>query len=153
MKHFVYNIPKDSPSTVGGSCGNGTTDQMILIHWSDGNTTNALNMSFTLNATSHEFSLSEIAFELDQALLPIDSNFVSRKFYHIGSVFETPKDHAYHCTRVQELNITNSANDNGTVSFTHTLLEAFHVGNSQQFSTVIDCDAISTPGIFQKEYR
>lgn len=145
VKYFVYNIPKDSPSKVSGSCGNGTSAQYINIHWSDRNMTNSLNMTFILN-TTNEFSLNEVGFELDKALFPIDSNLSSHSFYHVGSVFETPKDHAYHCTRLQVLNITNSANETGTVSFSHTLWEAFHVGNNEQFSTAIDCDAISTPG-------
>lgn len=148
-KSFLYNIPKDSASNVNGSCGNGTSDQFILINWSDRNATNTLSMTFTLNTTNSEFSISKFVFDLNKEIFPKDSNFSSHSFYHVGSFFETPKQNSYHCTRPQILTITNGENENGTVSFSHTLLEAFHVGNNEQFSTPIDCDAISTPGIFK----
>lgn len=146
----MYNIPKDSKSSVDGSCNiTGTSDQYILIHWQDGNSTSTLNMTFTSNKTN-EFTLSKFVFDLDPMILPNDSNFSSHSFYHVGSFFETPKHNSYHCTRLQVLNLTNSENENGTiagtVSFSHTLFEAFHEGNNKDFSTSIDCDAISTPG-------
>lgn len=150
-KYFVYNIPKDSESTVSGSCGNisDTSDQYILIHWSDKNADNTLNMTFKLNHTN-EFSLNKVAFNLNNAIFPNDTNGWNYSYYHVGNFFATPKHNAYHCTRAQILNLTNSENSTeaiGTVSFSHTLLEAYHEGKNTQFSTSIDCDAINTPDI------
>lgn len=150
---MVYNIPKDPESHVNGSCGNinGTSEQFIVIQWSDNNAFNLLNMTFKLNHTTNDFSLNKITFELDKAIFPNDANFSSYSYYHVGSSFATPKQNSYHCTRPQILNLTNSettSNITGTVSLSHTLLEAYHEGKNKQFSTSIDCDAISTPGTF-----
>lgn len=153
----MYNIPKDAATNVNGSCGNanGTSDQFIRIQWTDTNAQNALNMTFKLNHTTNEFSLKKIVFELDKAIFPNDSNLSSHSYYHVGSFFATPKQNSYHCTRPQILNLTNSENENstqiGTVSFSHTLLEAYHEGKNKQFSTSIDCDAINTPGTFSMD--
>lgn len=153
----MYNIPKDAPTSVNGSCGNinGTSDQFIRIQWLDMNVQNTLEMAFKLNHTTNEFSIKKIAFELDKAIFPNDSNRSSYSYYYVGSAFATPKQNSYHCTRPQILNLTNSENENstfaGTVSFSQTLLEAYHEGNNKLFSTSIDCDAISTPGTFQME--
>lgn len=157
-KYFVYNIPEVSESSVTGSCGNanGTSDQYILIHWSDKNASNMMNMTFKLNHTTNEFSLDKFSFNLNKTIFPNDSNLTSYSYYHVGSFFETPKQNSYYCTRMQVLNLTNSENPEnstnvvGTVTFSHTLLEAYHDGNSKHFSTSIDCDAISTPGTYGK---
>lgn len=153
-EHLIYNIPKDTQSTVNGSCGNvnDTNDQFILIHWLDKDALNTLNMTFKLNHTKNEFSLNKIVFNLDKAIFPNGTNRTSYAYYHVGSFFGTPKHNAYHCTRPQILNLTNSENSTdviGTVSFSHTLLEAYHEGKNSQFSTSIDCDAINTPGTHQ----
>lgn len=155
-KYFVYTIPKDPESSVSGTCGNinGTSEQFILINWSDNSAHNALNMTFKLNHTTNEFTLNKIAFDLDKTIFPNDANLTSYYYYYVGSTFATPKQNSYHCTRPQALNLTNSENSTnvvGTVSLSHTLLEAYHEGKSKQFSTPIDCDAINTPGIFPIE--
>lgn len=152
----MYTIPKDPESSVNGTCGNinGTSEQYILIIWSDNNAQNALNMSFKLNHTTNEFTLNKIAFDLDKTIFPIDANLSSYSYYYVGSTFATPKQNSYHCTRPQALNLTNSESSTdvvGTVSLSHTLLEAYHEGKSKTFSTAIDCDAINTPGIFPIE--
>lgn len=149
----MYNIPKDTELKPNGSCGNinGTSDQFIVIYWPDKDVTNMMNMTFKLNHTTNEFSLNKVVFNLDKGIFPNDSNSSSHSYYHVGSFFETPKQNSYHCTRSQMLNLTNSENSNvtiGTVSFSHTLLEAYHEGKNKQFSTSIDCDAINTPGTF-----
>lgn len=153
LRNLVYNIPKDPESIVTGTCGNGTSDQYILIKWKDNNAFNALNMTFKLNHTTNEFTMNKLAFELDKAIFPDDANLSSYSYYYVGSTFATPKQNSYHCTRPQTLNLTNSEfsiNSTGTLSMSHTLLEAYHEGKSKQFSTSIDCDAISTPGTYFK---
>lgn len=130
-----------------GSCGNGTTDQYIVIEWLVEGEVNTLHLTFHLNATTKEFSLTESVFNLSSNVIP--NNNKTLVFYRVGSFFEIPKDRSYYCTRVQSLNLTDSATaDNvvGTVSVSHVLLEAFHSAQNKQYSSSIDCDAINTPG-------
>lgn len=153
-EYFVYNLPGTPNATSAvkaaeGSCGNGTSDQYIVIEWTEAGQINQMNLTFHLNTTTStkEFSLSEAVFNLSSNIVP--NNNRSFTFYHVGSVFEIPKDRSYYCTRSQSLNLTDSAaskNTVGTVSVSHVLLEAYHSSSKADYSNSIDCDAINTPG-------
>lgn len=152
-KYFVYNLPKtngDEFQKSKGSCGNGTTDQNILIEWLVDDQPNSLNLTFRLNQTStpKEFSLHEAVFNLSANIVP--NNNQSFIFYRVGSVFDSPKERSYHCTRDQVANLTDSetsSNVVATVTVSHVQLEAYHSGQSKKYSSAIDCDAINTPGM------
>lgn len=141
-------MPGDEvPSKINGSCGNGIKYQYIFIEWTDKNGPNTMNLTFHLNETAKEFSLVEAAFNLSAETLPNVAKKTKLEFHHVGSAFVTPKDRSYHCTRVQSLNLTSiDGTTVGTVSFSKTLLQAFHKGEPGQLSTAVDCDAINTPG-------
>lgn len=143
----VYNLPGDAESNITGSCGNGTSNQNIVIEWTDKNGPNTMNLTFHLNETAKEFSLFEVAFNLSAGTLPNVAKQRKLEFYHVGNAFVTPKDRSYHCTRIQSLNLTDSDKAVvGTVSYIKTLLQAYHTGGAGQLSTAVDCDAINTPG-------
>lgn len=146
--YFTYNLPKDG--IVNGTCGNGTNDQIISITWKNNN---VFNMTFKLK--QHEYSLHKVVFSLSNDIL-LNANQTSVKYYHVGNDFETQANRSYRCTRVQMLNLTatETATDVvGSVSFSKSLIEAYHVGSNTQYSTPIDCDAISTPGNISREYH
>lgn len=148
-EYFIYNLPGTGNDTKSakGSCGNGTTDQYIIIEWTEDGQVNHLNLTFHLNVTTKEFSLTESVFNLSSNVIP--NNDKSLIFYRVGNFFEIPKDRSYYCTRVQSLNLTDSATSKtvvGTVSVSHVLLEAYHSAQNKQYSSSIDCDAINTPG-------
>lgn len=147
----MYNVPgnkADKFYEATGECGN--TTQFINIEWKDDvNQTNGLKLTFGLNETANEFELKEGVFTLSNNVLPGSQN--STKLYIVGSTFVAPKDKSYHCTRVEKLNLTDTVVTNttepvGTVSVSHVLVEAFHTGDKQDFSSSVDCDAINTPG-------
>lgn len=147
-EYFVYNLPGTGNDTKSakGSCG--TIEQYIVIDWLENGQENTLNLTFHLNATTKEFSLTEGVLNVSSNVIPNYNQ--SLVFYHVGSFFEIPKDRSYYCTRVQSLNLTDSATPNsttvGTFSVSHVLLEAFHSAQNKQYSSSIDCDAINTPG-------
>lgn len=150
----MFNLPGtgDKFNEAKGDCGN--LSQSILIEWSDDfNEKNTLNLTFNLNSTTKEFSLKEGIFNLSTKVVPGSQNRTI--LYYVGTTFEAPKDKSYHCTRVQTLNLTdteqvsNTTIPVGTVSVSSVLVEAFHSGDKQEFSTAIDCDAINTPGNFR----
>lgn len=133
---------------MNGTCGNGINDQFVMIKWNVTSASNSMNMTFKLNQTTHEYALHELGFSLSKEILP-NANQTEVLYHRVGSAFETHEDKSYHCTRGQLLNLTTISNSSdvvGTVSFSNTLLEAYHKGESKQYSTSIDCDAISTPG-------
>lgn len=139
--YISYNLPKDG--IVNGTCGNGTNDQIIWIKW---NNNSVFNMTFKLK--QHEYSLHKISLSLSNEILP-NANQTSGTYYYVGSAFGTQANRSYRCTRDQTLNLTateNSTDIVGTVTFSKTLLEAYHMGGNKQYSAPIDCDAISTPG-------
>lgn len=138
----VYNLPNETAKVISGSCGNGSTDQFIVIGWEE----NTLNLTFSLKEKN--FKLKEIAVELTNKIVPSEDN--STKFYSIENPIDAPKDKSYHCTRVLPVALVN-ATVNGTkighIDFSHSLFEAFRTGKSKDFSTSVDCDAIGTPDI------
>lgn len=146
-QNITYNIPKDG-KIVSGTCGNGTNDQKIEISWAYENMNQTISMTFALNDTTHEYSLNEIELMLNKGMLP-NSTDKTINFYHVGNTFDTLKSRSYHCTRVQNLNLTAnppSKNVNVSISLSDTQIEAFRKTNNKEFSSAIDCDAISTPG-------
>lgn len=150
LQYKVYNIPgtADKFNGADGTCGN--TTQNIVIKFGETSENNTLSLTFKLNATTKEFSLTESVFNLSTNIVPGSDNRTI--LYYVGKTFEAPKDKSYHCTRVQTLNLTDTdqanANVVGTVSVSGVLVEAFHTGDKQEFSTAVDCDAINTPGMF-----
>lgn len=147
MLNFTHNIPKDA-QLVNGTCGNGTSEQKIEIAWAYGSVNHTISITFQLNDTTQEYSLNGLELMLSQGMFP-NSTFKSFNFYRVGSTFATLKDRSYHCTRVQNLNLTAMPalnNVNVTILLSDTQIEAFRKTNNKEFSSAIDCDAISTPG-------
>ncbi|XP_055298249.1 lysosome-associated membrane glycoprotein 1-like [Sitodiplosis mosellana] len=152
VQYKIYNIPGatgDKFKEAEGNCGN--TSQFIVIEWTEADEKNTLKLTFSLNETAKEFSLTESVFNLSTKIVPGSNNRTI--LYYVGNTFEAPKDKSYHCTRVQTLNltdtdhVTNTTVPSGTVSVSSILVQAFHLGDKQEFSTAIDCDAINTPDI------
>lgn len=73
------------------------------------------------------------------------------KLFNTIPQFQTHIDNSYHCTRVQQLNLTVSAAENATVgghlAVSRLQLEAFHRTHDERFSTAHDCDSVDTPDI------
>ena len=113
VQHKIYNVPGttgDKFKEVKGNCGN--TTQFIVIEWIEANETNTLNLTFNFNATQKEFSLTESVFNLSTSIIPGSQNRTI--LYYVGKTFEAPKDKSYHCTRVQQLNLTDTDNVTNT---------------------------------------
>jgi len=154
VQYKIYNLPGDGDKgkfkEAKGKCGKDT--QFIVIEWFEANQTNTFNLTFGLIPNTTEFGLIEAVFNLSSNIVPTSSKD-RLILYHVGNTFIAPKDKSYHCTRVQSLNltdtniVTNTTIPVGTVSVSSVLLEAFHKGDNQDFSSAIDCDAINTPDI------
>lgn len=139
-------MPNDTSKVTSGSCGNGSTDQSIVIEWNEHNATNTMLLTFALNGS--DFYLKEIVAELSSNILPNEKNS-STKLYHVTSVFKIPKDRSYHCTKVTSWNLTNNevnGTEVGSINFSHVLMQAYHTGADKNFSQSVDCDAMNTPG-------
>lgn len=142
--HLPYNMPNVS-SQISGSCGNGSSDQFIVIEWMDKEAANTVNLTFGQKA--QEYMLKEIAFNLSENVVPKPA---LQKLYLVGNVFETHQDKSYHCTRDQKWNLTDQAvngTDVGVIKLSHVVMEAYHTAANKEFSTAIDCDAMNTPDI------
>lgn len=143
-----YNIPAESSSVVSGTCGNETTNQEIIIQWGKPSSPNSFLCLFSFNSSTHEYSLKEIKVALNTSELPNGKNEVLNLWY-TDDLFSVPKGMSYHCTKNQTLNLTAEENSNATIAWAHVShlqMEAYHKGNSAQFSYAKDCDAIDTPG-------
>lgn len=141
-------MPTNQTQVSTGSCGNGTADQKIGVQWGPANHSSSFLLLFSINTTTHAFSVKQIVFLIDGTELAQSKN-ETIKLYHTGNIFATPIEFSYHCTKVQTLNLTKSEVGKdviGTVRVSHVQLEAYHKADSTQFSTAKDCDAIDTPG-------
>lgn len=73
------------------------------------------------------------------------------KLFNTIPQFQTHTENSYHCTRVQQLNLTVSAAENATIggqlAVSRLQLEAFHRSHDERFSTAHDCDSVDTPDI------
>lgn len=147
--HTLYNVPKNA-RVVNGSCA--TDSQYILLAWAPASIKEStLNISFKLNTTEHEFSLSGMLF----TLVIIPDEFPNAKdnqtitLVNEQYLFKTPMDMSYHCNRPQALNLTavDPNGFNSTVVVSKFQYEAFHYKRNSKFSIAKDCDAIDTPDI------
>lgn len=131
-----------------GSCGNETkpTEQNILIEWNAENQNHNINMTFKLNETSGLVSLNELKIIVGKTLLPNATDGLI--LYHNKQEFNSSEYKSYHCTRNQyfPLSDLNSTVIIGEAIFSHTQVEAFRKSKTAEFSTAIDCDAVSPPG-------
>lgn len=143
-----YNVPANQTTVSSGNCGNGTGDQQITVEWGPKTNSSSFLLLFSLNTSTHEFSVKEIVFLINGIELPNSKN-ETVKLYHNGNIFSTPTEMSYHCTKVQTLNLTKTEDGKdvlGTVRISHAQLEAYHKQDTAKFSTAKDCDAIDTPG-------
>ncbi|XP_058451637.1 lysosome-associated membrane glycoprotein 1-like [Malaya genurostris] len=147
--HALYNVPKDA-RVVNGSCD--SESQYILLAWNPISlASSTLNVSFSLNVTEHEFTLSRLTFNL----VIFGSSFPNAKdnqtitLVNEQPMFKTPMDMSYHCNRAQKLNLTSvdPAGLNSTVTVSKLQVEAFHNKANAKFSIAKDCDAMDTPDI------
>lgn len=142
-------MPTNLTRVSSGDCGNGTVNQQITIEWGPKNRSSTFLLLFSLNTSTHEYSVKELVFSIDSVELPANAKNETVILYHTGNVFATPTETSYHCTKVQTLNLTKTEGGNdvaGTVRVSHVQLEAYHKAKSGQFSYAKDCDAIDTPG-------
>lgn len=147
--HTLYDVPKDA-RVVNGSCSNDS--QFILLSWGPPSVKdNTLKVSFKLNVTEHEFSLAGVEFFLVVygQQFPNAKDGQTLNLTNGQTLFKTPMDMSYHCTRPQSLNLTSvdSAGLNSTVTVSKLQFEAFHKKHNTKFSIAKDCDAIDTPDI------
>lgn len=147
--HALYDVPKDA-RVVNGSCN--SDSQFILLSWGPPSVqANSLIVSFSLNVTEHEFTLSGLTF----VLAIYGNSFPNAKdnqtvtLVNKQPLFKTPLDMSYHCNRAQLLNLTAVDSDglNSTVTVSKLQFEAFHNKANNKFSIAKDCDAIDTPDI------
>lgn len=147
--HTLYDVPKNA-QVVNGSCG--TESQYIVLRWGPESVVKSqLQVSFTLNTTEHEFSLTGLDFTLviygEQFINAKDNQTI--RLVNAQNLFKTPMDMSYHCNRPQQLNLTSidNAELNSTVTVSKLQFEAFHNKHNAKFSIAKDCDAIDTPDI------
>ncbi|XP_055639992.1 lysosome-associated membrane glycoprotein 1-like [Toxorhynchites rutilus septentrionalis] len=147
--HTLYDVPKDA-KVVNGSCL--ADSQFIVLSWGPPSVKdNTLMVSFKVNATVHEFSLSGLHFSLvifgDEFPNAKDNQTITLVNDQI--MFHTPLDMSYHCNRPQQLNLTSvdPAGLNSTLTVSKLQFEAFHTKHNAKFSIAKDCDAIDTPDI------
>ncbi|XP_058815784.1 lysosome-associated membrane glycoprotein 1-like [Topomyia yanbarensis] len=147
--HALYNVPKDA-RVLNGSCA--IDSQYILLTWNPPSLTqNTLNISFSLNVTEHEFTLSRLTFVLviHSSSFPNAKDNQTITLVNEQPLFKTPMDMSYHCNRAQHLNLTSvsPAGLNSTVTVSKLQFEAFHNKANAKFSIAKDCDAMDTPDI------
>lgn len=147
--HVLYDVPQTA-QVVNGSCG--SESQYIVLRWGpESIVRNQLQVSFMLNNTEHEFSLTGLEFVLvvygEQFPNAKDNQTV--RLVNAQTLFKTPMDMSYHCNRPQQLNLTSVDNVelNSTVTVSKLQFEAFHNKHNAKFSIAKDCDAIDTPDI------
>lgn len=136
---------------INGLCGDGKSDQFIMIHWTESGRRNLMNLTFHRNRNSHEYSLNRIDFNLSAKLLPNGSDEMMA-FHRSGeNFFEIPVGMSYLCFRGDQFVLTSSEHLNrsvGTVRFSRIMADAYRTTKLQQFSTAIDCRAVGTPSEF-----
>lgn len=144
----MYNIPAERSAVVPGVCGNETDDQKILVQWGPASSQSSFLVLFSLNSTTHQYSLTEIKIALNTYELPAGKN-ETLNLWNTVNTFTVPKGMSYHCTKNQTLELTDDEKSNKTIGWafvSHVQVEAYHKGNKAQFSYAKDCDAIDTPG-------
>lgn len=140
-------MPNITSQVSDGNCGNGSTDQYIVISWKEESAPNTLSLTF--GTDGKKYFLKEIVADLSTKIVPSAANQNSTKFYHVANVYETPKDRSFHCTRVQSWNLTNTEVNGtrvGSIDLSHVLMQAYLTEQNKGFSQSIDCDAMNTPG-------
>lgn len=148
-----YEISDNSQTInqVNGLCGDGKSDQYIMIHWTESGRNNLMNLTFHRNQKSHDYSLNRIDFNLTAKLLPNGSDEMLI-FHHSGeNFFEIPVGMAYRCFRGDKFVLKSSEYSNhsiGTISFPRIMADAYRTTKLQQFSTAIDCRVVGTPSEF-----
>lgn len=145
----LHNVPAELANVVSGNCGNDTEIQKIIVQWGPASSPSSFLMLFSLNSTTHEYSLKEIEIALNTNELPNGKN-ETLELWYTSDLFSIPKGMSYHCTRNQTLNLTDEEKSNKTFAWafvSHLQMEAYHNGNKAQFSYAKDCDAIDSPGM------
>ncbi|XP_052864737.1 lysosome-associated membrane glycoprotein 1-like [Anopheles cruzii] len=151
MANVLYNIPKDA-RVKSGACMN--SSDYIELSWFSGNQSNVentLKVAFVKNATEHDFALAGLQLNL----LVVGESFPNAKanqslqLTNNATLFKTPLQMSYHCSKPQLLNMTSATAGLGqpTVTVTKVQLEAFHEKKDKTFSIAKDCEAIDTPDI------
>lgn len=146
-----YNLPKDAVIK-SGSCGN--VSNFIELSWAmdkQSNNYSSLKIDFALNATEHDFAFVGMLLKLTV----VGDDFPNAKLgqqlvlSNNQTLFKTPLDMSYHCSKAQVLNLTSAVSGLGQpmVTITKLQLEAFHTKHNNKFSIAKDCEAIDTPDI------
>ncbi|XP_044752753.1 lysosome-associated membrane glycoprotein 1-like [Coccinella septempunctata] len=137
----VLDVPANA--TANGTCDNDKRN-VLLLTWTDGNSTNSITFSFFNNTNTSQISLDNILVNLNGLHDTDPMNFMYNR-----SVFEAPLKHSYKCNKDQTLTLTNSKNDSNckaTLKVSHLQIQAFRTSNSTDFGDAIDCIS-STPDI------
>lgn len=145
----TYNIPVNETTIPVGRCGNGTNDATIIVTWpaKSQNKTNTFTYTFGLKDDKKTFYLKEAAYGIFAGDL-YNGNNDTLELIHNGSEYATLKGYSYHCTKGQQLNLTDTALNKtvGSVHVSHVQMQAFYSSKAGNFATAIDCDSSGTPG-------
>lgn len=147
----TYNIPVKDTSVPTGNCANETTDGRIVVTWpaKSLNETNSFTYTFGLKDDKKTYYLKTAEYRIFASDL-YNGNNDSLEFVHNGSDFATPKGYSYHCTKEQQLNLTettaNKTSVVGSVHVSHVQLQAFYSSKTGNFATAIHCESSGTPG-------
>lgn len=149
---MLHNVPAKLANVAPGSCGNGTDDQKIVVQWGPVSSRSSFLMLFSLNSTTHKYSLTKIQIALNANELPNGRN-ETLTLWHTGEHFSTPKGMSYQCGRSPILNLTDGKKSNKTVAWaflSQFRIEAYHKGNKAEFSYAKECDPANLAGIMAK---
>lgn len=94
-----------------------------------------------------KFYLKEAAYGIFAGDL-YDGNNDTLVLIHNGSEYATLKGYSYHCTKEQQLNLTNTALNKtvGSVHISHVQMQAFYSSKAGDFAAAKDCDSPGSPG-------
>lgn len=149
--NVLYNLPKEA-IVKSGQCQNFT--DYIELSWAmdkQSNNYSSLRIDFALNATEHEFAFTGLLLQLPVVgeAFPNAKPLQQLVLSNNQTLFKTPLEMSYHCSKAQLLNLTSTSAGLGqpTVTVTKLQLEAFHKKYNSKFSIAKDCEAIDTPDI------
>lgn len=144
----TYNIPVEETNVPQGHCTNGTSDETISVEWAaqTQNVTNTFAYTFGLKDDNIKYYLKKATYTIFAGDLYNGNNDTLNLIYN-GSEYATPKGYSYHCTKEQQLNLTDKSNKSvGSVHVSHVQLQAFYSSKTGNFTTAKDCDYPETPG-------
>lgn len=74
---------------ISGSCGDGTSDQNIIIQWTDKKVSNTMDLLFKFYPETHLYSMNSIIFNINASIFPNGSAQMA-KYLYVGDDFWAP---------------------------------------------------------------